>query len=93
MYDDKSYNPPIMFAIKESELQKLRELETKNNLLKVQTEFLAIENERIKQENEQVKQQITEAKDLIRNLLRITYGEGWNYSLDWKVKAEQFLKE
>ena len=34
-----------------------------------------------------------EAKDLIRNLLRVTYGEGWNYSLDWKVKAEQFLKE
>lgn len=36
---------------------------------------------------------LTEAKDLIRNLLRVTYGEGWNYSLDWKVKAEQFLKE
>ena len=35
----------------------------------------------------------SEAKDLIRNLLRVTYGEGWNYSLDWKVKAEQFLKE
>jgi hypothetical protein len=34
-----------------------------------------------------------EAKDLIRNLLRVTYGEGWNYSLDWKVKAEEFLKE
>ena len=33
------------------------------------------------------------AKDLIRNLLRVTWGEGWNYSLDWKVKAEQFLKE
>lgn len=31
------------------------------------------------------------AKDLIRNLLRVTYGEGWNYSLDVKVKAEQFL--
>lgn len=93
MYDDKSYNPPIMFAIEESELQKFRELETKNNLLKVQAESLAIENERLKQENKQVKQQITEAKDLIRNLLQVTYGEGWNYSLDWKVKAEQFLKE
>ena len=33
------------------------------------------------------------AKDLIRNLLRVTYGEGWNYSLDVKVKAEQFLGE
>ena len=37
--------------------------------------------------------QLTEAKDLIRNLLRVTWGEGWNYSLDWKVKAEQFLKD
>lgn len=36
---------------------------------------------------------IGEAKDLIRNILRVTYGEGWNYSLDWKVKAEQFLNE
>ena len=37
--------------------------------------------------------QLTKAKDLIRNLLRVTYGEGWNYSLDVKVKAEDFLKE
>lgn len=36
---------------------------------------------------------LTEAKELIRNLLRVTYGEGWNYSLDVKVKAENFLKE
>lgn len=37
--------------------------------------------------------QLDKAKDLIRNLLRVTYGEGWNYSLDWKVKAEKFLEE
>ena len=37
--------------------------------------------------------QLTKAKDLIRNLLRVTYGEGWNYSLDVKVKVEDFLKE
>lgn len=37
--------------------------------------------------------QLNKAKDLIRILLRETYGEGWNYSLDVKVKAEQFLKE
>lgn len=37
--------------------------------------------------------QLIKAKDIIRNLLRVTYGEGWNYSLDWKVKAEDFLKE
>lgn len=42
---------------------------------------------------EELEVQLTEAKDLICNLLRVTYGEGWNYSLDWKVKAEQFLKE
>jgi hypothetical protein len=62
MYDDKSYNPPIMFAVEESELQRFRELETKNNLLKVQTECLAIENERLKQENEQLKAQIEKMK-------------------------------
>lgn len=37
--------------------------------------------------------QLTQAKEIIRNLLRVTYGEGWNYSLDVKVKAEDFLKE
>ena len=37
--------------------------------------------------------QLTKAKDLIENIIRVTWGEGWNYSLDWKVKAEQFLKE
>lgn len=37
--------------------------------------------------------QLIEAKDLIRNIIRVTWGEGWSYSLDWKVKAEQFLKE
>ena len=36
---------------------------------------------------------LKEAKEIIRNLLRVTYGEGWNYSLDVKVKAEQFLQE
>lgn len=37
--------------------------------------------------------QLNEAKRLIKNIIRATYGEGWNYSLDWKVKAEDFLKE
>ena len=37
--------------------------------------------------------QLTKAKDLIKNIIRVTWGEGWNYSLDWKVKAEQFIKE
>lgn len=36
---------------------------------------------------------LRKAKDLIENIIRVTWGEGWNYSLDWKAKAEQFLKE
>ena len=34
---------------------------------------------------------LTKAKEIIKNIIRVTWGEGWNYSLDWKVKAEQFL--
>ena len=37
--------------------------------------------------------EINEAKKLIKNLIRVTWGEGWNYSLDWKVKAEAFLNK
>lgn len=37
--------------------------------------------------------QLIKAKNLIRDLLRVTYGEGWNYSLQVKVEAEKFLKE
>lgn len=54
--------------------------------------FLA-QNEQYEKDLMDFNDKLTEAKDLIRNLLRVTYGEGWNYSLDWKVKAEQFLKE
>lgn len=35
----------------------------------------------------------TKAKEIIKNIIRVTWGEGWNYSFDWKVKAEQFLEE
>ena len=38
-------------------------------------------------------EQLTKATDLIENIIRVTWGEGWNYSLDWKVKAEQFLEK
>jgi septal ring factor EnvC (AmiA/AmiB activator) len=34
-----------------------------------------------------------EAKKIIKRLIKATYGEGWNYSLQVKVEAEQFLKE
>lgn len=36
---------------------------------------------------------LLKAKELIKNIIRVTWGEGWSYSLDWKVKAEQFLEE
>lgn len=39
------------------------------------------------------KEQLTKTKKIIKRLLKATYGEGWNYSLDVKVKAEDFLKE
>ena len=35
--------------------------------------------------------QLNEAKEIIKNIIRVTWGEGWNYGLDWKVKAEAFL--
>jgi hypothetical protein len=36
--------------------------------------------------------QLTEAKELIKNIINVTWGEGWSYSLEWKVKAERFLE-
>ena len=42
-------------------------------------------------QGEKAKEQLSEAKKIIENIIRVTWGEGWNYSLDWKVKAEQFL--
>lgn len=42
---------------------------------------------------EQLKAKLVEAKEIIKNIIRVTWGEGWNYSLDWKVKAEQFLSD
>ena len=50
-------------------------------------------NARRKKVREDYKNRLTEAKELISNLIRVTWGEGWSYSLDWKVKAERFLKE
>lgn len=44
-------------------------------------------------QNKDLKYKLTKAKELIENIIRVTWGEGWNYSLDWKVKAEQFLTE
>ena len=45
------------------------------------------------QQKKKYEKQITKVKELIENIIRVTWGEGWNYSLDWKVKAEQFIGE
>ena len=37
--------------------------------------------------------QLTKAKEIIKRIIKATYGEGWNYSLQVKVEAEKFLKE
>lgn len=47
----------------------------------------------LKEEIAELKEQNNKAKELIRNIIRVTWGEGWNYDLGWKVKAEQFIKE
>ena len=36
---------------------------------------------------------LEQAKELIKSIVRVTWGEGWNYSLDVKVRAEKFLQE
>ena len=36
---------------------------------------------------------LTKAKEIIKNIIRVTWGEGWSYTLGVKVEAEQFLKE
>ena len=62
---------------------KVEEIRTDN------TETLKNALDRIKE----LEDQLNKAKELIKNIIRVTWGEGWNYSLDWRVKAEQFLKE
>lgn len=63
MKDDKFYNPPIMVAIAESELQRFRKIETENTLLKVQIEGL----EKL---NEQLKKKISYLEDNLRITLK-----------------------
>jgi hypothetical protein len=72
---------------------KIRELEKENAELKEKIEVLECDNYNANCNLDLITDQLTKAKDLIKNIIRITWGEGWNYSLDWKVKAEQFLQE
>lgn len=67
-------------------IQYIKELKEENAELK--------ENFRICEKNADTYfDNLTEAKEIIKNIIQVTWGEGWNYSLDWKIKAEQFLKE
>ena len=76
-----------------AELEYLAELEKEYTELQEQyANFGAALNTEYAIE-EQLKVKLVEAKEIIENIVRVTWGEGWNYSLDWKVKAEQFLKE
>lgn len=38
-------------------------------------------------------EKLKKATELLKKVIKVTWGEGWNYSLDVKVEAEQFLKE
>lgn len=74
--------------------------ESKNLMVQTIYEYREKEIEEFKETNHDLAElaiarnkRITKAKELIENIIRVTWGEGWNYSLDWKAKAEQFLKE
>jgi predicted nuclease with TOPRIM domain len=70
------------------------------SILEERIEELEEENAELKKRNGELAGQkaslerwFGEAKGIIRNIIRVTWGEGWSYSLDWKVKAEKFLEE
>ena len=102
----KEQNNKLLDVINNQDV-KIADLEKENAENESEARELNIRLDRLIKENvelkEQIKQiekvsdynadQLTKAKDLIKNIIRITWGEGWNYSLDVKVKAEQFLKE
>lgn len=53
----------------------------------------AHKNYMTEKELRQCKEKLGEARDLIKNLLKVTYGDGWIYNYEWKVKADKFLGE
>ena len=64
------------------------DIEKHNKIVELKEQVDALANVNIKAQNI-----IGKAKELIKRLLKATYGEGWNYSLQVKVEAEKFLKE
>lgn len=72
---------------------KLADLEKENAELKAELTKKADINHSLIEQMADLESENAELKELIKNIVRVTWGEGWNYSLDWKVKAEQFLRE
>ena len=64
------------------------DIEKHNKIVELNEQVDALVNVNIKAQNI-----IGKAKEIIKRLLKATYGEGWNYSLQVKVDAEKFLKE
>lgn len=61
--------------------------------LEKQNELIAQEGGKSETKRILAETKLEQAKEIIRNIIRVTWGEGWNYSLDVKARAEQFLKE
>lgn len=81
----EAYNEKLL----DSEIEKHNKVVELEKELKVEKAFC----EKACEGADQMYKDLKVAKDLIKNIIRVTWGEGWNYSLDWKVKAEAFLKE
>ena len=64
------------------------DIEKHNKIVELKEQLDALVNVNIKAQNI-----IGKAKEIIKRVLKATYGEGWNYSLQVKVEAEKFLKE
>ena len=82
------------------EMKNKISLALKDPILQLGFEIICKENAELKETVTKMNNVITKtfsnlikAKELIKNIIRVTWGEGWNYSLDWKVKAEQFLND
>ena len=89
----KAYNEKLLDGDIEKH-NKIVELQKENEELKKE---LKDANEKVVHlacnQNKDLKYKLTKAKEIIKRLLKATYGEGWNYSLQVKVEAEKFLKE
>ena len=83
--------------------EQIAELEKENAELKTDYKVLICSvgdfgelQEKLEEEqrkNNGLSDNLTKATDLLKKVIKVTWGEGWNYSLGVKVEAEQFLNE